>query len=46
MRSFLSLALALLIFLAFGLFAFFYINISGSATFERTDKKEESPAPE
>ncbi len=43
MRSILSLLAAFIIFLAVFLFAFFYINVSSSAKFERTDKKEEKP---
>ena len=39
MKSILSLLFALLILVAFGGLAFFFINISGSAEFERKDKK-------
>lgn len=41
MRSILSLLVAFIIFLAVFLFAFFYINISSGAKFERTDQEEE-----
>ncbi len=46
MRNILSLLLALIILLSTFLFGCFYINISGGAKFERTDKKEEKPAEE
>jgi|TARA_B100001105_G_C22092316_1_gene315538 hypothetical protein len=45
-RNILSLLLALIILLSTLLFGCFYINISGGAKFERTDKKEEKPAEE
>ena len=41
MRSLLSLLLALLILVTFGGLAFFFLNISASAKFERKDQKEE-----
>lgn len=41
MRSFLSLLLAFIILAAFGGLAFFFMNISSSAKFERKDKQEE-----
>ena len=39
MRSFLSLLVALIIFLVFGGVAFFLVNTSMGAKFERTDKQ-------
>jgi hypothetical protein len=45
-RGILSILLAGIIFLAFGGVAFFFINISGEAKFERKDKQVEKPAPE
>lgn len=46
MRGILSILLAGIILLAFGGVAFFFINISGEAKFERKDKQVEKPATE
>ena len=47
MRSLLSLLLALIILATFGGLVFFFINISSTATFERSDlEREEEQPPE
>lgn len=42
-KSFLSLLFAILILVAFGGLAFFFLNISSGAKFERRDKQTEAP---